>query len=168
MHKKKRGKSAQQKIKFPAGYRHITIGQEGTKPSTLMGHLNFILVKSEDRDEYFGAIKFEHDDQFGDLSKKPFPLLVEFDVCSGGIRFQIVGATQALDPNNDVPLDFHFDFSGVYNESDDEITGDGGVPANFYWRIGSADKLNPGPDDEGQIVTWISGGVMDPDTKPSK
>jgi hypothetical protein len=168
MHKKKNGKSARQEITFPAGYRCLKIGHEGTDPSTVMGHMNLILIKSEDRAEYFGAIKFEHDDQFGNLSKKPFPLLVNFDPCNGGIRFQVVGATQVLDPNNEVPLEFHFEFSGFYSESDDEITGDGGVPANFYPRPDSSGKLESGPQDEGQTVTWLSGGVMDPDTKPSK
>ncbi|HEX5081681.1 MAG TPA: hypothetical protein VFY40_06535 [Blastocatellia bacterium] len=168
MHKKESGKAAPANVPFPEGYWAMKIGLKGMIPEIDMGILNFILIKYDDSIEYSGAIQFQADERFKRLSNRPFPLKVKFDTSTGAIHFHIVGAASIFGSNELLPLDYHFDFEGVYNESTKTINGDGGVPDGFCPTIGQSGKSKSTVGDEGEPVTWTSAGIGDPDSNSSK
>jgi hypothetical protein len=162
MHKEKKEKSTPTDVPFPEGSRDIYFGPSETdNNSWTLGRITLLLkVQGDPTQGYMGAIVFASDVNV--IKNDPYPLEVDFPG-DDTIKFHVQAATRKF--NENLPLQFHFKFEGkcAVIPGGIELSGSGGVPADFC----PPSKSGP-PTADGQTVGWTSKGHGDPHHKPSK
>jgi hypothetical protein len=164
MHKEKSEKPTRKDVPFPEGSMDIYFGPSETDNNIwTLGRITLLLrVQGDPAQGYVGAIAFAGDVNV--IKNDPYPLEVNFPG-DDTINFHVQGATRKF--NENLPPQFHFKFDGkcAVIPGGIELSGSGGVPADFC-PPGKA-KSGP-PTADGQTVGWTSRGHGDPHHKPSK
>lgn len=160
-HKEKSKKSAPSGVEFPVGSWEIQFTLENTNDKlAILGGLCLACPENP----IGNTLTFDNNPHYEGIANGTFPInIISYDIETGLIHFQILGAADLYKPHTPPPYQFYFKGVYAYNEKTNqmEFDGTGTAPLGFY----------PGrrlPDADGDNVTWTSGGPVDPPHKPSR
>lgn len=146
--------SAPRQLEYPKGTWPIQISRD---KSTWIDIGDLYLEENEQSPSpLVGAILFKGEEKtVGNLAGKPFPVDVQdYDPQTGYIRFQILAAATVFKPGTSYPYRFFFEGTCEANKLD---KGSATVPKGFGGTSGL-------PTEDGDNVTWRSGGPGGPDS----